>query len=217
MPKILKFSIAFLGVILAIWAALALVGRNERVEIRTVVLDAGHGGDDPGATSKGVYEKDINLAITLRVKQLLEADGELTVLLSRGEDVFVSLADRAAYANETGADLFVSIHANALENNDSFSGIYTFYHPQKRSDQALAQTIQSAAAEASGGIDRGVRSENYAVLRETTMSAILVETGFMTCPEELARLTDEDYQDRLAAGIAQGILQCAGHHISGLS
>lgn len=217
MPKILKFSIAFLGVIIVIWAALALVGRNERVEIRTVVLDAGHGGDDPGATAEGVYEKDINLAIALRVKQLLEADGELTVLLSRREDVFVSLTDRAAYANGTGADLFVSIHANALENNDSFSGIYTFYHPQKRSDQALAQTIQSAVAEASGGIDRGVRSEDYAVLRETTMPAVLVETGFMTCPEELANLTDEDYQDRLAAGIAQGILQCAGHHISGLS
>lgn len=210
MPKILKFSMAFLCVILAMWAALALTGRRERVEIRTVVLDAGHGGDDPGAAVGDVYEKDINLAITLRVTALLEANGELTVLLSRGEDEFVSLTDRAAYANEVGADLFVSIHANALENNDSFSGIYTFYHPQKRADQKLAQTIQSAVSGLSGGIDRGVRSEDYAVLRETDMSAVLVETGFMTCPEELAKLTDEDYQDRLAAGIAQGILQCAG-------
>lgn len=209
MPKILKFSLAFLSVVLVAWAALALFPSRKTAEIRTVVLDAGHGGDDPGATVGGVYEKDINLAITLRVRELLEADGELTVLLTRGEDVFISLTDRAAYANEAGADLFVSIHANALENNDSFSGIYTFYHPQKRSDQALARTIQSAAAEAAGGIDRGVRGEDYAVLRETTMSAVLVETGFMTCPEELARLTDAAYQDRLAAGIAQGILSLA--------
>lgn len=210
MPKILKFSLIFLCLILAVWAFFALIqsGGNEP---RTVILDAGHGGNDPGATVDGVYEKDINLAIALLVKEQLDASGEITVMLTRSDDIFVSLTDRAAYANERDADLFISIHANALEDNDSFSGIYTFWHPQKRSDQKLAKTIQVAASEASGGIDRGVRSEDFVVLRETDMPAVLVEIGFMTCPDELALLTDAGYQVKLARGIAQGILNYAKH------
>lgn len=127
--------------------------------------------------------------------------------MTREQDVYPTLTDRADFANENQADLYISIHVNSLED-ESFAGIMTFFHPEKRSSRAYAQAIQDALTTASGGLDRGVRSEDYAVLRETDMPAVLVETGFMTCPEELALLLDKDYQQHLAQGIAQGILDC---------
>lgn len=174
-----------------------------------VVLDAGHGGDDPGATVGETYEKDINLAVALLVQKQLAGQENIIVKMTRTEDVFVPLSERAAYANTEEADLFVSIHANALENNTDYSGVFTFYHPKKYSSQKGANLIQKAVISATGATDRGVRSEDYAVLRETEMPAVLVETGFMTCPAELALLVDGDYQCQLADGITQGIIEYA--------
>lgn len=172
-----------------------------------VVLDPGHGGKDPGAMVGEVMEKDITLAVALMVREQLEEEG-ITVIMTREEDVYPTLTERADLANQEEADLYISIHVNALENNDSYAGIYTFYHPDKPSDKAVAETIQAAITSASGGIDRGVESEDYAVLRNTEMSAVLIETGFMSCPEELAKLQDAEYQKLLAQGIAQGISAC---------
>lgn len=170
-----------------------------------VVLDPGHGGKDPGAMVGDVMEKDITLAVALLVQEQLEGEG-ISVIMTREEDVYPNLTERADLANQEEADLYISIHVNALENNDSYAGIYTFYHPDKPSDKALAEAIQAAVTSASGGIDRGVESEDYAVLRNTEMSAVLIETGFMSCPEELIKLQDAEYQKLLAQGIAQGIL-----------
>ena len=170
-----------------------------------VVLDPGHGGKDPGAMVGEAMEKDITLAVALLVQEQLEGEG-ISVIMTRKEDVYPNLTERADLANQNEADLYISIHVNALENNDSYAGIYTFYHPDKPSDKALAKAIQAAVTSASGGIDRGVESEDYAVLRNTEMSAVLIETGFMSCPEELNKLQDAEYQKLLAQGIAQGIL-----------
>lgn len=170
-----------------------------------VVLDPGHGGKDPGAMVGDVMEKDITLAVALLVQEQLEGEG-ISVIMTREEDVYPNLTERADLANQEEADLYISIHVNALENNDSYAGIYTFYHPDKPSDKALAEAIQAAVTSASGGIDRGVEGEDYAVLRNTEMSAVLIETGFMSCPEELIKLQDAEYQKLLAQGIAQGIL-----------
>lgn len=171
-----------------------------------IVLDPGHGGHDPGAVAGDAYEKDVDLAVALLVRDYLEARGGITVSMTREDDTFIALSDRAAFANERNADLFISIHANALDSNTTWSGIYTFYHPDKTHCEPLARSIQSGAAASSGGIDRGVRSEQYRVLGETQMQAALIELGFMTCPTELARLRDPAYQKLLAQGIAQGIL-----------
>lgn len=206
MPKFFKYCLLFVCTVLIIWGGLTIFlskGDGDFV----VVLDAGHGGDDPGATVGETYEKDINLAVTLLVQEQLKTQENVVVKMTRTEDVFLSLSDRAIYANDIKADLFISIHANALENNEEFSGIFTFYHPEKRSSKKPAKIIQEAIFNETGAEDRGVRSENYAVLRETKMPAVLVETGFMTCPEELALLVDGDYQKQLAKGIAQGILE----------
>lgn len=208
MRKLLKygFLLAFAAVVL--WGGWSLLHPTEENDVFLVILDPGHGGDDPGAMVGETMEKDINLAIALLVREQLADQEDVTVVMTREQDVFLSLTDRAELANQEKADLYVSIHANALEGDDSFAGIFTFYHPDKRSDQAVAETIQAAVSASSGGLDRGVRSEDYAVLRETDMSAVLVETGFMTCPEELSMLQDLDYQKLLAVGIAQGILNC---------
>lgn len=207
MAKVLKCGILLIFAVLVLWGSWTLLHREEDDGLFLVVLDPGHGGEDPGAVVDEALEKDINLAVALLVKEQLEEQEGITVFMTREEDVTLSLTERSDFANQENADLYVSIHANSLEDS-SFAGIFTFYHPDKNSSRAPAEAIQAAVSAASGGLDRGVRSENYAVLRETNMPAVLVETGFMTCPEELALLVDADYQKLLAQGITQGILAC---------
>lgn len=171
---------------------------------RLVALDPGHGGSASGAAYGGALEKDIVLAITLKVKDLLEAKG-CRVVLTRSDDRDVGLYERCDVANAAGAEIFVSVHANAAPGNDAFQGTYTYYYPGSRDGAALAQCVQARTVASAGSVDRGILSENFVVVRETAMPAALVETGFMTCQEELERLTDPAYQDRLAWGIAAGI------------
>lgn len=177
-----------------------------------IVLDPGHGGYDPGAlsASEEILEKDITLAITLYVRELLEDQEGISTLMTREDDSHVYLSERAELANSSGADLFVSIHANALENSTTWTGIYTYYHPDKSSNSTLAQTVQDAIIAATGAVDRGANTADYYVLRETTMPAILIETGFLSSPEELALLTDSAYQQKIAQGIVDGLLEYIG-------
>ena len=119
----------------------------------------------------------------------------------------MDLYDRSDFANEAEADLFVSIHSNASATNTDFQGIFTYHHPSSNRGARLAQTIQTPLAQITGGIDRGILSNDYVVLRETDMCAALVEMGFMSNHEELMRLIDDSYQDKLAQGIAEGIVR----------
>lgn len=202
--KFLKISLVFLFAVLLLWGALVLFVPKD-AGIFHVVLDPGHGGEDPGAVAGEIYEKDINLAIALLVRNNLAGQDGIVVSMTRDDDSFLPLTDRTEFANKIDADLYVSIHANALED-ETYAGLFTFYHINKRSSKKPAEFIQNAASAATGAINRGVRTENYVVLRETDMPAVLVETGFMTCPEELALLIDAEYQAKMAKGIADGIL-----------
>lgn len=170
----------------------------------TVVLDAGHGGSASGAIYGGVMEKDLTLPITLEVAHILEERG-CQVFLTRWEDSDVGLYERCDMANGTGADVFVSIHANASVTNLEFQGTFTYYYPGSYWGEALAGMIQAEVVRAAGSIDRGILTDNFVVLRETRMPAVLVETGFMSCPAELWRLCDPAYQRALAQGIANGV------------
>lgn len=202
--KLLKFSLVFLFVVLMLWGTLVLFAPKDD-GVFHVVLDPGHGGKDPGAIAGAVYEKDINLAIALMVRDCLAQQEGIVVSMTREDDSFLALTERAEFANKTEADLYVSIHANALDD-ETYSGLFTFYCADKRASLKAAESIQSAASAATGAIDRGVRTENFVVLRETDMPAVLVETGFMTCPEELALLIDGEYRAKMARGITNGIL-----------
>ena len=175
----------------------------------TVVIDPGHGGRQPGAHYSGVSEKEINLAVALKLENLLTARG-YQVVMTRSDDTGIGLYERAELANASGADLFVSLHSNAMANAPNFQGILTYHYPSNSSGAELAQSIQTAVCQVTGGTDRGVRSADFVVLRETDMSAALVEMGYMSSPGELARLLDASYQDKLAQGIAEGIARYLG-------
>lgn len=171
----------------------------------TIVIDPGHGGDRPGACYEGIMEKDIDLAVSLKLVSILQNQG-FQVIMTRSTDVEIGLYERADLANAAGADVFVSLHSNAAENRPDYQGIYTYYHPSSNRGARLAQAIQTPLCQITGGIDRGIKDADFVVLRETDMCAVLVEMGFMTNHEELMNLTDDGYQQLLAQGIAQGIV-----------
>lgn len=166
-----------------------------------VTVDPGHGGADPGCGEEGALEKDIVLPIAMHVKELLE-DAGVTVVMTRQSDADVSLDERAVIANNAGSDLFVSIHCNSYEGEAR--GMDCYYH---RSEQAqeLAQSVLDAAA-ALGITTRQVQKNNYQVLWDTDMTAVLVETGFLTDPKECALLCDTQYQKTVARAIAGAVL-----------
>lgn len=171
-----------------------------------IALDAGHGGSASGAYYENTAEKDLNLSMIRKLDEVLRGLGYRT-LLTRSDDSYVGLKRRSTLANEAKADIFVSIHCNASETNHDFQGLYVYHYPGSVQGAALAQAIQTPACQFTGAIDRGINSDNFSVVRESKMPAVLVETGFMTCHEELLRLKDEAYQTRMALGIAQGIVR----------
>ncbi|MDE7220028.1 MAG: N-acetylmuramoyl-L-alanine amidase [Oscillospiraceae bacterium] len=171
-----------------------------------VVLDPGHGGEANGAEYGGVMEKDLNLSIASQAAVLLEEAG-VTVLMTRTDDRYVDLYDRTALANGQKADLFVSVHCNANVDHDDVTGIYTCAYSRDTNGWRLAQLLHQTMREAAGADDFGMEERpNLAVLRTSLVPAALVECGFMSTEEELARLVRPEYQAKLARGIADGIL-----------
>lgn len=178
----------------------------EPVENTLVVLDPGHGGSAAGAEYGGVKEKDLTLSIALRTAKLLEDSG-ITVLMTRGDDRDVGLYERTGLANGQGAGLFVSVHCNASLDNDAALGVYTCAYSQESAGWQLAETLYHTMQEAAGAPAFGMEPRpDLAVLRTSEMPAALVECGFMSTPAELALLAQPEYQDKLARGIAEGIL-----------
>lgn len=175
---------------------------NKRV---LVLIDAGHGGKDPGAIGiGGLQEKNVILPIAQQVVELLAKQGVKTVM-SRKDDYFVDLAPRVALAERVDADLFVSIHANAMPANRSdINGLETYYFS---SGERLARTIHRSVLQNVSIRDRGVRRARFYVLRKSSMPSVLVEVGFVTGREDSPRLATEAHRDQMAAAIARGILQ----------
>lgn len=171
----------------------------------TVVLDPGHGGGDPGAIGiGGIREKDINLAIAEKVKANLEARG-INVVMARASDVEIDLAPRVTVAERVNADIFVSIHSNAISlSRPDVNGLETYYYS---SGLRLAQTIHNNVLQQTDLRDRGVRRARFYVLVNTSMPAVLVETGFVTGAEDAARFRNPAKRDEIANGISNGVLQ----------
>ncbi|MFM7652201.1 MAG: N-acetylmuramoyl-L-alanine amidase [Vulcanococcus sp.] len=174
----------------------------------TVVIDPGHGGPDPGAVGiNGLRETDVVLDVSLQVAQLLQAKG-VQVLLTRTSEVDVDLPPRVALANNSRADLFLSIHANALSlARPDVNGIETFYFERSRS-RALAQAVQDQMLAISpGSPDRGARPGRFFVIRRTVMPSALAEMGFVTGSLDAPRLADPAFRRRMAVAIANGLLR----------
>ena len=194
---------------------------NYDVLNKVIYLDAGHGGYDPGASYFGISEKSLTLAIQSRVKAKLEAEG-YQVMTTRTSDTYVDLTDRSRAANASESDIFVSIHINA-SGSSAAQGIETYYYqpyaeypsrinatyhanPTRLSmSDTLANAIQSSLINATGAQNQGVKRQTFAVLRETTAPAVLLELGFLSNPQEAARLSTSAYQETLANAIVAGI------------
>ncbi|REK75005.1 N-acetylmuramoyl-L-alanine amidase family protein [Paenibacillus paeoniae] len=171
----------------------------------TIVIDAGHGGKDPGANgASGAEEKDYTLALAKKVYALLQQDPKFDPYMTRNDDTFLDLDERSAYSNQLEADAFLSIHGNTY-TNPNISGTETYY--DSLISIPLAETIHSKLIEATGFPDRGVKQEQWRVLVGSERPSILLEVGFMTNPQEEAKMLDNARQDRVAQAIVDGLKQ----------
>ncbi len=169
-----------------------------------VVLDAGHGGQNPGAVYQGRQEKEDALALTLAVGDILRQNG-VDVFFTREEDIYESPYQKAAEGNAVGADYFVSIHRNASPYPNQYSGVETLVYDQYGQAAQLAGRINERL-ERIGFLNLGVNErKNLVVLNRTRMPAVLIEAGFLNTDKDNA-LFDLRFQD-IAQAIADGILQ----------
>lgn len=171
---------------------------------RTIVLDPGHGGVDPGAigVSGKTREAYNTLFVALDAKNMLEQAGA-RVVMTRGDDRYVSLSARAATANRTGADIFISIH-NDSNPNPAVRGATTYYYHER--SRLLAETMQKQLVRRLGARDVGVVRRSFHVVRETTMPSVLLELGFLSNWAEERLLADPAYRYRAAQAIYNGVL-----------
>ncbi|MDR0741981.1 MAG: N-acetylmuramoyl-L-alanine amidase [Puniceicoccales bacterium] len=199
-------------------------------KLRTIVLDAGHGGEDNGAIApwNKLQEKFLTMDVCLRLAKLLEKNG-YKVVLTRSQDKKVPLPERTQIANRTKADLFISIHFNSAPSA-SASGIETFtltpptqassYQASSRSVHGnfigntfdtlniiLGYCLQSSLTEKTSAIDRGVKHSTFVVLRDLKCPGILVECGFLSNREECKKIASSAYRDILAQSIFNGIIK----------
>jgi N-acetylmuramoyl-L-alanine amidase len=170
-----------------------------------VVIDPGHGGRDPGAVGRISNEKTVVLQISKRIADLLEKDERLDVYMTRSQDVFISLDERVAVANQLNADLFLSVHANAMPRSSTVGGTETFIHPS--ATHHFGQIVHKHLLQATRLTDRGLKTANFRVLRGIDMPAVLIEIAFMSNPQEERLLNDPAFQDRVARAIHNAIIE----------
>ena len=188
-----------------------------------VVLDPGHGGRDDGARSNGLVEKELTLDVAARAEKLLQQFGFQTVL-TRTDDTYVGLAERAAIANRIDNSIFVSIHFNHASGG---TGIETFYASEKvppetawtwvgffnkpkpasaDNGETLAGFIQASMVMRTEATNRGIRGRPLYVVRHTRSPAALVECGFISNPFEARLIANTEYRDTLAKALAEGVM-----------
>lgn len=199
----------------------ARLGKSGGLAGKTIVIDPGHGSiqpggwTDPGAVGKvlKLMERDVNLAVALKLQQLLTQQGAKVVMTHSTGRTYLSLAGRADVANNIGADIFVSIHSNS-NSNSAISGTSVYYYAptwhselssQRWLRQRLALSIQNELVKAGGRKDIGILEESFAVLRETKVPSVLVEMAYLSNPEEERLLATDQFRYQMALGIFRGI------------
>ncbi|WP_051485021.1 N-acetylmuramoyl-L-alanine amidase [Cloacibacillus evryensis] len=180
----------------------AALSANAAGKPKTICIDAGHGGKDPGACAGGVPEKDIALSVAKLIGGKLAGH---TVVYTRTADNYVALPERTDYANRSKADILVSIHCNSA-TSEKANGVEVYTHTsQSDRSVAAASAIYKKLLAASGMAGRGIKAANYHVLRETKKPAVLVELGFISNAADREKLTSAAWQEKAAAAIAAGI------------
>lgn len=191
---------------------------NGKLAGKTVVVDPGHGGHDPGAKAPdgSVSEKTLTLAVGKLLASELAAQGA-TVIMTRDTDVFISLQERSNIANRNKADFFISVHINSNSVANKISGSISFYHKNDPIGELLATCIENEMKKVSKLPSVGVWSDTriykqsgFAVLRGSKMPAVLLELGFINTDKDRKRLREEEYQKAIAKAITQGIKEYLG-------
>ncbi|MDW7674221.1 MAG: N-acetylmuramoyl-L-alanine amidase [Bacillota bacterium] len=174
---------------------------------KLVVIDPGHGGGDPGAIGiDGIQEKEVNLAIALMLRDLLKQKN-IEVSLTRTDDRTLSLAERVRHINGLETMAAISIHCNSF-NSASANGIETFYHSKKQEAKALATLVQNSLIKAFGWTNRGVKTGNYYMVRETKLKEIVLpEIGFLTNDKEGRAMAKKENRTKAAEALAKGIVE----------
>jgi N-acetylmuramoyl-L-alanine amidase len=212
-----QFLLFLMPTILLIGTLYAHDDVSHKLSSKVIVVDAGHGGIDTGADRAGIFEKDINLALAIQLKDALNRYGA-KVVLSRQADIELSpecdnekvkgryrrdLAARVEMAEESDADLFISLHANAASNTKRH-GAETFYYAKSEASKVLSNSIQAEL----GKVVKAAPTANpgdYFVLRRSKIPAVLIEVGYISNIEERSLLQSSEYQRKLAEAIARGI------------
>ncbi|OAB44351.1 N-acetylmuramoyl-L-alanine amidase family protein [Paenibacillus glacialis] len=182
-----------------------VIGSGKKI----VVIDPGHGGSDPGSSSiTKKLEKDFNLSVSLKVQALLLKEKNIELIMTRDSDVYPTLSERAQLANRLNADVFVSIHGNSNPSSKP-QGTETYYY-QRSSSKDLATVIHKYLIKATGLTDRRVKESSFHVIRETKMAATLLEVGFLSNSTDEAVMYTEDFQNRVAQAVVDGIKEYMG-------
>ena len=186
----------------------------ERVDKMVLIyLDAGHGGKDGGASANGIKEKDIVLTIVKKMKDMLNQYQDVKLAFSRETDVFLSLDERTTKANNIGADCFVSVHINSATNT-SARGFESFRYSRTGSSTTAFHNVmhQEIMKQIGGSIssDRGKKTANFHVLRDSLMKAVLTENLFISNSADAKLLKSDQFLDKVAKGHVNGLVSFYG-------
>ncbi len=175
---------------------------------KTITVDPGHGFTDPGASGNGLVEKEVVLSVGKKLRGYLEKAGAKVVMTRTDDSTYPSLSERIDIAEESHSDSFISIHANKF-HNDAAHGTETYYNsssPKAAESKKLATYIQNRLYKAIDTSNRGVKDGNYHVIRENSLTSVLVELGFLSNPSDARKLASDVYRERAAEAIYLGIL-----------
>jgi len=193
-----------------------VVSDSAQIRKATVVIDAGHGGRDPGKVGvNGALEKDINLQVAKKVKDLLE-ERKFQVIMTREEDADVDskrddMEERVKIINQSEADLAVSVHQNSFSDPE-VSGAQVFYYTESDEGEYFAKIMQRELLQLDEFNKRQAKeNNNYYLLKKTKVPTIIVECGFLSNPKEAEKLVTEEYQDAVSNAIVRGIESCFGN------
>jgi N-acetylmuramoyl-L-alanine amidase len=173
---------------------------------RSIVLDPGHGGDDPGAIGNGLYEKEVVLDVGIKTREMMKNAGA-RIVMTRANDVFITLTNRAKIGNNSNGDSFISIHANSYPGS-SPNGSETYWNDiySSAQSQALAAEIQTVLVKKLQTYNRGVKEADFYVIKYVKIPAVLVELGFISNPEDAKKLASQTYRRLAAEAITQGTI-----------
>jgi N-acetylmuramoyl-L-alanine amidase len=172
---------------------------------KVICIDAGHGGHSSGAMGvTGLWEKDLTLRMALEAARALQEAGA-TVIMTRGDDTYVSLEDRVDIANQRGADVFISIHCNSMPHMNMMSGTESYYCTAHSLD--LARALHPQIVGVMAGRDGGIRRRGFFVIKHTQMPSVLLEVGYINQNDDEQKLADTENQRSIGSAVRDGVVR----------